>query len=386
LTLRVLAASVDAGSLITAIRVADPLRAALARRGGELRLESYQYVSHADLAWARVFVAQRGVGRRHWRLMRQMRERGGAVIYEIDDLLTEMAPHLAHHAYMERARPWVQRCLELADIVTAATPRLADALGVPSERCRIVPNAALACEDRPLPEPDPEAPVTLLFASSDHLAGDGLLPALQALQALQTSVGARLQVVGIGTAGADLAAVGIEVRRVPPLPRPQFADFARKLPNVVAVIPLDDSRFSACKSAIKWFDYAEVGVPTLASDLSPYRDVIRNDDTGALVANDEAAWDAALRRAIDDAGWRRRIATAARAEVRQRHHFGRTVEAWSQALDAAIEGAARRPVARRSLVGRWLGGVAGWSDGLMIAMRRANRDRLARRRARGARA
>ena len=38
-------------------------------------------------------------------------------------------------------------------------------------------------------------------------------------------------------------------------PRALGIDFARQLPNPVAVIPLEDSRFAACKSAIKWFEY-----------------------------------------------------------------------------------------------------------------------------------
>lgn len=378
-SLRVLVASADPASGITQIRVAEPLRALLKRNDGELRLEAYPFVGHADLCRARVLVAQRGMARRHWSLMRWMQERGGAVVYELDDLLIDPAPHLMHGSVIQRAQHWVRRCLDLADLVTVSTQRLAEALSLPAERCRIVPNSALVREDRPLPGADPAAPVTLLFAASDHLAGDGLLPALRALQAER---GTRVQVVGIGVAAADLAAAGIELRRVALLPRPRFAQMVSELPNVVGVIPLDASRFSACKSAIKWFDYAEVGVPTLASDLPPYQDVIQHDVTGALVAGDEVAWGRALRRAIDEPAWRTRIAQAARAEVRQRHAFEGTVQAWALALDAAQEAAARR--SKTPSLGLWLGDLSRRADGLLIALRRANRERLARRRVRDA--
>ena len=43
--------------------------------------------------------------------------------------------------------------------------------------------------------------------------------------------------------------------------RAAFLELARGLRNAVAVIPLEASRFAACKSAIKWFDYAEAGIP-----------------------------------------------------------------------------------------------------------------------------
>jgi glycosyltransferase involved in cell wall biosynthesis len=376
MNLRVLAASSDAGSVITDIRVGAPLSVALARRVGELRLRSFHAVRGDDLDWAEVLVVQRGSTRRPWRLMQRAQERGAAVVYEIDDLLTEVAPHLQHRQSVERFRPWVLRCLRQTDLVTVSSPRLAEALGCSPGSCRVVPNAAFAGADRPLPAPRADAPATLLFAASDRVAAGTLLPVLRLLQARR---GKGLEVVGVAVAGDDLAAAGIATRRVPMLPRAQFVEFVRSLPNAVAVIPLDDSRFSACKSAIKWFDYAEIGVPTLASDVSPYRDVIRDGETGALVADREAAWEVALTRALDDLAWRGRVARAARAEVRAHHAFGIMVDAWLQALDEALARAAARP--QRALGGwrRWRRLLTDWADDRRVDLRQLNRDRIARR-------
>ena len=376
MNLRVLAASSDVASVITDIRVVAPLSAALARRGGELRLRSFHAVRGDDLDWAEVFVVQRGSTRRPWRLMQRAQERGAAVVYEIDDLLTEVAPHLLHRQSAGRGRPWVFRCLRQADLVTVTSPRLAGALGCSPGSFRVVPNAAFAGADRPLPAPRADAPATLLFVASDRVAAGTLLPVLRLLQARR---GSSLEVVGIGVAGDDLVAAGIATRQVPVLPRAQFAEFVRSLPNAVAVIPLDDSRFSACKSAIKWFDYAEIGVPTLASDASPYCDVIRDGETGALVADREAAWELALTRALDDMAWRGRVARAARAEVRAQHAFGTMVDAWLQALDEALARAAARP--QPPLAGwlRWRRVLTDWADDRRVDLRQLNRDRIARR-------
>jgi glycosyltransferase involved in cell wall biosynthesis len=381
-SLRVLAASSDVASVITDIRVVAPLSAALARRGGELRLRSFHALRGDDLDWAEVFVVQRGSTRRPWRLMQRAQERGAAVVYEIDDLLTEVAPHLQHRQSAERFRPWVLRCLRQADLVTVTSPRLAGALGCSPGSFRVVPNAAFAGADRPLPAPRADAPATLLFVASDRVAAGTLLPVLRLLQARR---GSSLEVVGVGVAGDDLAAAGIATRRVPVLPRAHFVEFVRSLPNAVAVIPLDDSRFSACKSAIKWFDYAEIGVPTLASDASPYRDVIRDGETGALVADREAAWEVALTRALDDMAWRGRVARAARAEVRTHHAFGIMVDAWLQALEEALARAAARP--QRPLAGwrRWRRALADWADDRRVDLRQLNRDRIARRQGAGKR-
>ena len=81
------------------------------------------------------------------------------------------------------------------------------------------------------------------------------------------------------------------------MPRGDFIAWVRTLPNAVAVIPLEDSRFAACKSAIKWMEYAEAGIPVLCSDVRPYRDVIESGRTGWLVANEAEAWDRAIQTA-----------------------------------------------------------------------------------------
>lgn len=380
LSLRVLAASSDAGSVITDIRIGAPLSAALVRRGGEMRLRSFHAVRSSDLDWAEVFVVQRGNTRRPWRLMQRAQERGVAVVYEIDDLLTEMAPHLQHHQSAERGRSWVRRCLRQADLVTVSTPRLAGALDCAPGQCRVVPNASFAGPDHPLPDARADMPATLLLAASDHVAAGALLDALRVLQA---RLGDDLKVVGVGTAGDDLAAAGIATRRVPMLPRAQFVEFVRSLPNAIAVIPLDDSRFSACKSAIKWFDYAEIGVPTLASDVCPYRDVIRDGETGVLVADRETAWDAALSRALDDPAWRGRVARAARAEVRAHHGFDVMVDAWLRSLDEVLMRAAARPDQPPRGWRRWRRALTDWADDRQVGLRQLNRKRIARRQCAG---
>lgn len=73
---------------------------------------------------------------------------------------------------------------------------------------------------------------------------------------------------------------------------------------MLGVIPLEDTRFAACKSAISGFDYAAAGIPTLCSDVSPTGKVIENGRTAILVANDTAAWTIALQAAIADASLR----------------------------------------------------------------------------------
>ncbi len=376
--MRVLAASSDAQSLITQIRVTTPLQAVLTRADDSLRVDSYPYIRLAELAGADVLVAQRGISARHLRLMQAMRARGGAVICEIDDLLTETAPHLVLHAALERARPWVQRCLAAAHVVTTSTPRLAAALAAFANQIHVVPNHGHPLPDTALPQPQPGAPATVLLAASDSLAATALYPALRELVAAR---GSAMQIVGVGRAGVDAAAAGLPVQRHPMLSRERFVALARSLPNAVAVIPLDDSCFSSCKSAIKWFDYAEAGLPTITSQWPPYADVMENGRTGCLVPDDQTAWHAVLSHALDDSGWRLRVAQAARAQVRTHHHAGLTHAAWERALALALSlrGASSAPQP-------WWASlrdqVADPLDSAVVSLRRVNRQRLEQRRLR----
>ena len=376
--MRVLAASSDAHSLITQIRVTTPLQALLTCAADRLHADSYPYIRLADLADADVLVAQRPMSARQLRLMQAMRAKGRAVICEIDDLLTASAPYLVHHAAIERARPWVLRCLAAAHVVTTSTPRLAAALAPYASAIEIVPNHGHPLAEAALPLPQPGAPATVLLATSDRLAATALYPALHELVATR---GAALQIVGVGGAAADAAAAGLPVQSHPMLPREAFVALASALPNVVAAIPLDDSPFSNCKSAIKWFDYAEAGIPTLTSKLPPYADVIDDRRTGLLVANTTAAWHAALCHALDDECWRLEVAQAARAQVRAHHHAGLTQAAWQRALERALAlsgvGSARAP-----WWAGWRDHLVGPVDNALVGLRRINRQRLEQRRLR----
>ena len=375
--MRLLAVAGDIQALIAEIRLFTPLMALSQRTGWPLQLRSFHDCTRADLAAADVLIVQRGASRRAWNLQQTMRQGGGAVIYEIDDLLTEIAPHISQYSAVQAQQTWLLRCLGAADLVSVSTARLGAELGPLARAVAVVPNYALALGNAALPEPDPTRPVSLLFASSDHLDTPFIYAAVHAV------AGPQVTVVVVGPPAAAFEAAGITVNRQPLMPRARFIEFARSLPNPLAVIPLEDTRFAACKSAIKWFDYAEAGIATLCSRVSPYADVVDDGVTGRLVANDAAAWQAALAAAIADAGWRGRVAVAARAAVRQRHMLETTVEAWRLALLAARQHSLAHPVPEPSLGWRLRQPLAAAFERALMGLRRVNRVRLARRQQRG---
>ncbi|MDE2502131.1 MAG: glycosyltransferase, partial [Burkholderiales bacterium] len=264
-----------------------------------------------------MLILQRGLTRRAWRLVEAMRRSGGRVVYEIDDLLTRMPPNLVHHAAVERGQPWLRRCLAAADIVSVSTARLARELAeLAPTRWVEVPNYGGAVAPAAAAAPRIEDPPALLFASSDRVPVSAVAQALRGLRAAGVALGA---VIAIGPVAADLAAAGISVDALPGLPYLEFLRYLRRLGPTLALIPVGATPFDACKSAIKFYDYALAGIPVICADRPPYSDVIEAGVDGWLVADEPEAWRAAIAQAAADPRRRARVSAAAASRVAADH-------------------------------------------------------------------
>jgi len=375
--IRVLALAADPASTITDIRLSAPLAPLVADGRVALRLLPWHAADPSELVRCDVLIGQRPLTARHLRLLRAAHEHGVAVIVEIDDLLTQPAPHLLSHDVLRRQAPWVSKALEEADWVSVSTERLGQALAAPGRHCRVVPNhasplAAPAGGDEPAARAP--GPASVLLAASDAVATGA---AFEALRSLQARRGSALRIVAVGPVAESATAAGLVVDGRPVMPRDRFLALAATLPDAVAVIPIDNSPFSACKSAVKWFDFAAAGLPTLMSDRPPYRDVVEHGQTGWLVADDAAAWTDALVQALDDRALRGRVATQARQRVSDCHAIGHSTAAWHALLQEAADARARGRIRRRPQA--WHRRVTAPIDAWLAGLRRANRERLARR-------
>ena len=375
--IRVLALAADPASTITDIRLSAPLAPLVADGRVALRLLPWHAADPSELVRCDVLIGQRPLTARHLRLLRAAHEHGVAVIVEIDDLLTQPAPHLLSHDVLRRQAPWVSKALEEADWVSVSTERLGQALAAPGRHCRVVPNhasplAAPAGGDEPAARAP--GPASVLLAASDAVATGA---AFEALRSLQARRGSALRIVAVGPVADSATAAGLVVDGRPVMPRDRFLALAATLPDAVAVIPIDDSPFSACKSAVKWFDFAAAGLPTLMSDRPPYRDVVEHGQTGWLVADDAAAWTDALVQALDDRALRGRVATQARQRVSDCHAIGHSTAAWHALLQEAADARARGRIRRRPQA--WHRRLTAPIDAWLAGLRRANRERLARR-------
>ena len=95
----------------------------------------------------------------------------------------------------------------------------------------------------------------------------------------------------------DSPLAGLE-DRIDVVPLTNYMDLQRLLAETeVNIAPLQDNRFTNCKSELKYFDAAAVGTPTLASPTYTMSRAIQHEVNGLLVRVDE--WDHHLRYIVD---------------------------------------------------------------------------------------
>jgi hypothetical protein len=291
-----------------------------------------------DLLWANVVILQREASPAALKWAQATKHMGRWLIFELDDLLFMPARHLTHRESILGNVERLRAITALADRISVSTTRLQSAL--PSEllsKAFVAPNYALAprCAPAQHTPATPERPVTLVLASSDAMSLSSLLPALRALQA---SPPCPLDILVIGAMAGPLANAGLTIRTSPSMPLADFKVLLCQQSNPVGLIPLDDSPFSACKSAIKHFDFAMCGIPTVCSDLPPYNDVIRSGNEGILVADHTQAWIEAITSLCTNPALRQDLSDRARRQVIDTHNIECNTEAWSRALDALPPG------------------------------------------------
>jgi hypothetical protein len=109
--------------------------------------------------------------------------------------------------------------------------------------------------------------------------------------------------------------------------------FMRWLRQIVtwdfALAPLVANEFNEAKSAIKFLEYAALGVPGIFSDVGEYSSTIEHGETGLLVASDRVQdWEQAIFELASNAPLRERLATNARRELLNKHLLGDAVPIW----------------------------------------------------------
>jgi glycosyltransferase involved in cell wall biosynthesis len=250
------------------------------------------------------------------------------LVMDLDDDLLNVDPEnrAAHQAFSDpdRRRRLIEN-LSTSHLVTVSTEPLAEQVRRYNPNVVVIPNyvdaAALT-----YPRPDFAGPAVGWAGSSTHHGDfDAVRPALRRFyrahpQVWWSSFGHNY---GLTTGAVRLRHA--RWRDIVESPNRYYECFTWD----IGVAPLADTLFNASKSHLKALEYASMGIPAVASDLAPYRDIVVDGVTGFL-ASTPRQWADALALLARDEDVRRTMGEAARrraAEMTIQGNIGRWVEA-----------------------------------------------------------
>jgi len=240
-----------------------------------------------------------------WRAIRDAaRSRQIPILFHVDDDLFDLPVVLGMDRYRLARHPrrlhTLHDVLNEADLVMAATPALSARLSELANHGRIT-SMPIGSAGAP-----PQRRSTRLSGGSLMLGYMGsashshdlelIAPALNRILKEYPEVDLTL----FGSIGKQPAAKLIKGRlKLQPGVFGDYLAFRRRLAALnfdIGLAPLRDIPFNRVKTATKWVEYAEAGVPVLASDIEPYRPIAA---AGALLSVRPGQWEAALREMIE---------------------------------------------------------------------------------------
>lgn len=238
---------------------------------------------------------------------------GKLVVFEIDDLITELPPSNSSYEYGIMSTPYLYDFIPRCSAVTVSTPELKKYFSLYNNNIYVLPNLIddkLWCKR----SPKSSGPVVIGYAGTvTHNTDIAMLE--ETLERIALIHGDKVAFIFMGC----------QTDRIAKLPGFSFIKFdttfeayAKKLQETsidIMLIPLEDNSFNRCKSNIKWLEYSSCGFAGIYADLPPYNNCVEHGSTGLLVGSDPQQWFNAINLLINNPELRHSIATHARQKV-----------------------------------------------------------------------
>lgn len=336
----------------------ENLAAALARLGHQVHLS--HYTLHPWGMRPDVVVFHRPqLTPQWWLLMGWLRRQGVQLVADVDDLIFDpqlafLSPAVlngrAELGQIARRFKRHRQALQRFPLLTVSTETLRDELsGLPglNERASVhwLPNAVhhswLSMTIRSeVPSPELQVPVLRYLPGTRSHDRDFALIAEPLAALLRARPQARLEVTG-----PIEFSLSVPEHQVVRRDKQPFACYHQVVAGAsVNLAPLEDTRFTRCKSALKVIEAAYWQVPTVCSPLPDARRLSR---AGAHLAATDEEWFAKLARLLDDSGYHARQVGSLRRKILEQANVHELARGWLRWL-AGARRSARPSHANRS--------------------------------------
>jgi len=294
----------------------------------------YDYLLEYD-----VIVVQRLYSWSEYYTIERLKRQGKRIVYDIDDDIFHIpadnpAARMVKRDQYEAARG----IMRIVDAVTTTTEILKERLGCPDYTI-VIPNAIDVYDGYQgqfLGSPDEHQRI-LWMGSATHDA-DWLECAKAVDKIMQERPNLRMVILGflptVVRRFVERKEAGSWSGRV------EFMEFknvetyvqtTKQLRAECALAPLGDTPFNSAKSNIKWLEYTACGFPTVASNVSPYKEHIINGVNGFL-ANSQDEWYQAITACLNDPNICDQIVKSALQTVESQFDVKQVVHDWEKAI------------------------------------------------------
>lgn len=253
------------------------------------------------------------------------KELGKRIVYDIDDNIWNLNPANPAFPYFAResTRRNIVESIRAADVVTVTTPELAHVVSKYNEKILVIPNC-LPYEYWNI-EPAGGDQLTVGWAGGNSHWKD-----LSVIAGVVEQILDEFPEVEVALAGMR-AYPFADHPRIRRLKTVNMEEYPALLTNFdIGLAPLTDDSFNACKSDLKFLEYAALGLPVVASKVPAYEHSISHGENGFLARNPKD-WLKHLRRLITDEELRKSIGAAARSFAESRF-ISKNIGLWIEAL------------------------------------------------------
>ena len=246
------------------------------------------------------------------------------IVQLMDDLISDLPASHPNHVFGQReGHIRTLQALELSDRLIVSTQPLADYYAPYCKDIRLAPNALDMRHWGQLQRPASDRKrLRIGWVGAAQHQGD-----LRLVQRVVETLADEVDWVFMGMCPDELRPCVKEFHGFV-----SYKDYPAKMASLdldIAIAPLEDNPFNACKSNLRLLEYGAMGWPVVCSDVYPYR----TDDPPVLrVPDDEQAWLDALRSLIGNAALRRAQGQALHDWLQRHYLLEHHVDHWFHAI------------------------------------------------------
>lgn len=235
-----------------------------------------------------------------------------------------------------------ERCLALADVITATTPTLANLF---TEKAREFGNDAKAydlpnCLDlrRWMPVEIKHQDVRILWQG-----GASHQPDLKVIQEALEIVCKKFPQVKLVFGGLHFPGITANIDPKQVEAYDNWTEYTAHPYRMalfgadINVVPIENIYFNSFKSDIKVSEAAALGIPSVASNLTPYKESIIHDKTGLLADNTTDSWVKHLSALVKSETLRKGLGASARAWVEKNRDIKKEAHRWADVYAAELD-------------------------------------------------